>query len=62
MENSITLNLKPNGGEIERAGQKSSNFLKSHGFSEKAVDIQIMILRELINSGIKYGKFTSFGE
>jgi hypothetical protein len=58
MENSIRLNLKPNGGEIERAGQKSSNFLKSHGFSEKAVDVQIMILRELINSGIKYGKFT----
>lgn len=59
MENSIRLNLKPNGGDIERAGQKSSNFLKSHGFSDEAVNTQIMILRELINSGIKYGKFTS---
>ena len=58
MENSIRLSLKPIGGEIERAGQKSSNFLKSHGFSNKAVDTQIMILRELINNGIKYGKFT----
>jgi hypothetical protein len=59
MENSIRLNLKPNGGEIEIAGQKSSNFLKSHGFSDDVVDTQIMILRELINNGIKYGKFTS---
>lgn len=55
----MSFNLKPNGGDIEKAGQKSSSFLKSHGFSDEAVDTQIMILRELINSGIKYGKFTS---
>ena len=59
MENSIRLNLKSISGDIEKAGQKSSNFLKSHGFSDEAVDTQIMILRELINSGIKYSKFTS---
>ncbi len=58
MENSIRLNLKPDGGDIEMAGQKSSSFLKSHGFSDEAVRVQIMILRELIHSGIKYGKFT----
>ena len=58
MENSIRLNLKSISGDIEKAGQKSSNFLKSHGFSDEAVDTQIMILRELINSGIKYSKFT----
>jgi len=59
MKNSIRLNLKPTGGEIKRAGRKSSDFLKSHGFSDDAVETQIMILRELINSGIKYGKFSS---
>jgi hypothetical protein len=58
MEYSIRLNLKPIGGEIEKAGLKSSIFLKSHGFSDEAVDTQIMILRELITSGIKYGKLT----
>lgn len=56
IEKSITFNLSPDGGEIENAGQKSSRFLKTHGFSEEAVDIQVMILRELINNGLKYGK------
>lgn len=58
MENSIKLNLQPNGGGIEFAAQKSGNFLKSHGLSDEAVQIQIMLLKELIKNGIKYGKFT----
>ncbi len=58
VENSIKLNLKPDGYEIEMAGQKSGNFLKSHGLSDDAIQIQIRILKELIKNGIKYGKFT----
>ena len=58
MKNSIKLNLKPDGYGIEMAGQKSSIFLKSHGFSDKTVHTQIMIVKQLIKNGIKYGKFT----
>ena len=58
MEKSIQFNFKPIGGEIEKAGLRSTKFLKSHGFSDKAVNTQIRILRELINSGINYGQFT----
>ncbi len=58
MENAIRLNLKPNGVEIEKAGQMSSQFFKSHGFSNEAIDTQIMILTELINNGVKYGKIS----
>ena len=58
MENSIKLNFEPEGGGIELAGQKSCDFLKSHGLSDDAVQIQIMLLKELIKNGMKYGKFT----
>jgi len=58
MENSIKLNFEPDGGDIELAGQKSGSFLKSHGLSDDAVQIQIMLLKELIKNGMKYGKFT----
>jgi hypothetical protein len=54
-ENSITFNLSPDGRGIETAGQKGSRFFKTKGFSKEAVDIQMMILKELINSGLKYG-------
>lgn len=56
MDNSIRLNLKPTSSAIEIAGKKISDFLKSHGFSTETVDNQIMVLRELIHSGIQYGK------
>ena len=55
---SIKLNLKPNDREINKAGQKSINFLKSHGCSDETVNAQVMILKELIKNGIKNGKFT----
>jgi len=58
MKNSITLNLQPDSDGIQMAGQKSSNFLKSHGLSDETIHTQIMILKELIKNGIKYGKFT----
>jgi len=58
-ENSITFNLSPDGSGIEMASQKISRFLQSQGFSEETVGIQKMILKELINSGLKYGKCKS---
>ena len=54
MKKSIKFNLKLNDIEIDKAGEKSSTFLKSHGFSNKTVQAQIMILRELINNGKKF--------
>ena len=55
MQTSIEINLRPDGHEIDKAGKKSSDFLKSHGFSDDAIHTQIMILRELIHNGIRYG-------
>lgn len=54
----IKLNLKPNGREIEKAEQKSIDFLKSHGCSDKTVNDQTIILKELILNGMRNGRFT----
>ena len=54
MKKSILFTLKLNDNEIDKAGKKGSNFLKSHGFSNETVQAQIMILRELINNGKKF--------
>jgi len=51
MKNSIAFKLKPIGNEIEKVGEKGKNFLKSHGFSDDSVQMQIMVIRELIKSG-----------
>ena len=51
MKNSIAFKLKPRGNEIARIGEKGKKFLKSHGFSDNSVQIQIMVIRELIKSG-----------
>ena len=54
MKKSILFNLKLNDNEIDEAGERGSNFLKSHGFSNETVEAQIMILNELINNGKKF--------
>jgi hypothetical protein len=59
MNKSIIFNLKLNDNEIDKAGEKSSNFLKSHGIPNETVQAQIMILRELINNGKKFEKPTT---
>jgi len=58
MQTSIEINLRPEGQEIDRAGETGREFLKSQGFSDEAIHGQISILRELIHNGIRYGKFT----
>jgi hypothetical protein len=55
MPTSIEINLSPDGHEIDKAGEKSSDFFKSHGFSDDAIHTQIMILKELIHNGIRFG-------
>ena len=54
MKKSIMFNLKLNDKEIDRAGEKGSNFLISHGFTNDTVQAQIMILKELINNGKQF--------
>ena len=51
MKKSLHFIIKPNPYEIEMAGKKSVNFLKSHGFSDSTIKAQTMILRELIEKG-----------
>jgi hypothetical protein len=54
MKKSIMFNLKLNDTEINKAGEKGSHFLKSHGFSHETVQAQVMIIKELINNGKKF--------
>ena len=58
MKKTLKFNLKPLCQDIDRVGEKSSSFLRSHGFSDDTVKVQINILTELIKSGIKYASFT----
>jgi len=51
MKNSIEFRLKPNGSEIAKVGEKGESFLKAHGLSDDHVQKQIMVIKELINSG-----------
>jgi len=60
MKNSILFNLKLNSHEIDKAGEKGSKFLESHGFSNETVEAQIMILNELIINGKKFENPNSF--
>lgn len=54
MKKSIVFNLRLNDSEIDQAGEKGSQFLKSHGFSNETVQAQVMIIKELINNGKKF--------
>jgi len=59
MKNSIMFNFKLNDTEIDEAGEKGSNFLTSHGFTNDTVQAQIMILKELINNGKQFENTTA---
>lgn len=58
MERLTKIILEPKWDEIEKARNKSSDFLKAHGFSDDTVYALTMVIRELIENGIKYGNFT----
>jgi len=57
MDRSMTLNLKPYENEIHGVTEKSSRFLKSHGFSNETIQSQLTVIEELIKNGLSYGKF-----
>ena len=58
MERSMKLIVKPRWDEVEKVRNKSSEFLKSHGFSKDSIHALVMVISELIENGIKYGCFT----
>lgn len=51
MKNSIEFRLKPISSEIAKVGEKGGHFLKSHGLSDDGIQTQLMVIKELINSG-----------
>jgi len=62
MKNTLILKLKLDYRIIDTAEKRSSYFLRSHGFSDHTVQIQIDIITELIKNAIKYADFTSAAE
>jgi hypothetical protein len=61
MKKSISFTLKFSGDELEKLEQKSSKFLKNHGYPNNTVQTQTTILRELISSGRKIGNQKASG-
>ena len=55
MKKSIRFNVKPGGKDIEKAREKGSEFLKSHGLTDATVRAQMTIFNELISNGTKFG-------
>ena len=50
----MEFSLKSKGGEIKKLERKSSNFLKSKGYSDDIIETQLMILKELIISSKEF--------
>jgi threonyl-tRNA synthetase len=50
----MEFRLKSNGGEIKKLERKSSNYLKSNGYSDEVIETQILILKELIISSKEF--------
>lgn len=53
MERLTKIILEPKWDEIEKARDKSTDFLKAHGFSDDTVYALTMVIRELIENGHK---------
>ena len=62
MKKSIIFFLNSNSNEIGIVSEKTSCFLKSHGFPDKAVHEQIMIVEELLKTCMQYSGFRSSQE
>ena len=54
MKNSIEFNLTPGGSDFAEIGEKGGSFLKSHGLSDDSVQRQIMVIKELVKSGVTF--------
>jgi anti-sigma regulatory factor (Ser/Thr protein kinase) len=48
--------MKPKWDEIENVRKKSHDFLVSHGLENDSVHAFTMVIRELIENSVKYGK------
>ena len=59
MKSSIELIMNPKWDEIENIRNKSSNFLISQGISNDSVQALTMVISELVENSVKYGKFSS---
>jgi hypothetical protein len=59
MKKSITFFLNSNGKEVTKVREKASNFLKLHGLSDKTLQEQIIIIKELLKTCRKYSGFNS---
>lgn len=58
MNNIIELKIKPEWENIEKVREKTEQLLESKGFGNDIKDSIIMIISELLENAIKYGKFT----
>ena len=59
MKSSIELIMNPKWDEIEHIRNKSSRFLMSQGISNDSVQALTMVISELVENSVKYGKFSS---
>ncbi|MFW6147247.1 MAG: ATP-binding protein [Thermodesulfobacteriota bacterium] len=59
MERSLKVLLEPTWDEIEKARNRTSDFLNAHGLSNDAVQALTMVVSELIENSVKYGRFAS---
>lgn len=59
MTDVIELSIKPEWDNIEIVRDKTLEFLQSKGFCDETNDAIIMIISELTENAIKYGRFSS---
>ena len=59
MNGSIKFTMKPKWDEIEKIRNKSSRFLASQGLSNDSIQTFTMVISELVENSVKYGKFVS---
>lgn len=58
MENYLILKLNPTDYVFNEARRKTNHFLESQGFSDKTIQSQVIILKELIRNALDYGNFS----
>ena len=59
MKRTLKLTMKPKWDEIEKVRKKGRDFLASQGLDSDSVHAFTMVIRELVENSVKYGKFGS---
>ena len=57
MERFTKIIVEPKWDQVEQVRNKSSDFLKTHGFPDDTVYALTMVISELVENSIKYGNF-----